>query len=460
MASAAQHVDDQEPLCVLNLDIKRAHFYAKARRPVFVELPAEDPRSSDPEACGELLFSLYGTRDAASNWEEEYSEYLVSHKFRKGVACPCHFYNEETNVRILVHGDDFLGVGTEAHLRDLTRILLEKYEAVHEIIGPGKHLPKTTKIIGRHISFVPGGVDIEVDKKYIESSIEAYGLEKGNSAASPAVKVSNESKEERSALMLRRVLGRSQDGVKAYEEAQKAEGAALSEELDFDDAKKFQSIAAKLNFVAPALPEALFATKECMRAMAKPTKADEEKLRRLLRFYKGRPRAIIRMRKGGDISKILTYVDADFAGCPTSRRSTCGGCIVWAGCMIKSWSKTISTLALSSGESELAAMSKGAAEAMGLESIFQDFGCKVGVELHSDATAAIGIASRQGLGRIRHVAVADLWIQQRLKAGCFSVHKVPGNDNVSDLMTKALDAPRIDMLLERMGIETCRDTGL
>ena len=73
MAMVAQAIDDLEPLCILNLDIKRAHFYAKARRPVFVELPAEDPRYGDPEVCGELLYSLYGTRDAAANWRNTLS---------------------------------------------------------------------------------------------------------------------------------------------------------------------------------------------------------------------------------------------------------------------------------------------------------------------------------------------------------------------------------------------------
>ena len=125
--------------------------------------------------------------------------------------------------------------------------------------------------------------------------------------------------------------------------------------------------------------------------------------------------------------------------------------------MIKAWSKTITTLALSSGESELSAMAKGAAEGMGLQSILGDFGLDVKVEIHSDATAAIGIAARQGLGRIRHVAVADLWIQQRLKAGAFSVAKVAGLANMSDLMTKALEAPRIDLLLRMMGVNAKED---
>ena len=120
--------------------------------------------------------------------------------------------------------------------------------------------------------------------------------------------------------------------------------------------------------------------------------------------------------------------------------------------MLKAWSKTITTLALSSGESELAAMTKGAAEGLGIESVLMDFGIKIRFEIHSDATAAIGIASRQGLGKIRHIAVADLWVQQKLKECAFKVAKVPGKMNISDLMTKTLDAPRINELLNLMGI--------
>jgi len=226
-------------------------------------------------------------------------------------------------------------------------------------------------------------------------------------------------------------------------------------ELNGEAGTLYKSVAAKLNFVSPDRPEILFATKECMRAMAAPTEADEAKLKRLLRYLKGRPREAIRMKRGRNsmLDRILVYVDADFAGCQKTRRSTCGGCVLWDGSMVKSWSKTITTLALSSGESELAALAKGAAEGLGIQSIFRDFGIEMKIELHSDATAAIGIASRQGLGRIRHVAVADLWVQQRLKAGDFTVHKVNGLDNISDLMTKALDGVRIDMLLKSMDVE-------
>ena len=337
-------------------------------------------------------------------------------------------------------------------MRKLQKQIMEKYEARYEVVGPGKHLASETVIIGRHIRFTKEGIEIEVDEKYVRSSLEAYGMENCKAISTPAVKAKVESKEERSQLMLRRVLGRgTDDGGGAMSNVLKPDDKPV-DELPEVEAKRYQSIAAKLNFVSPDRPETLYATKECMRSMAKPTAEDEDRLKRLLRFYRGKMREAILMRKGGDMRVVKVFVDADFAGCPKTRRSTCGGSIMWGNGMLKAWSKTISTLALSSGESELAAMTKGAAEGLGLQSILMDFGIEVSIEVHSDATAAIGIASRQGLGRIRHVAVADLWVQQKLKDGSFTAHKVLGTENIADLMTKALDAVKIAVFLEKLGI--------
>ena len=115
---------------------------------------------------------------------------------------------------------------------------------------------------------------------------------------------------------------------------------------------------------------------------------------------------------------------------------------------IKSWSKTLETIALSSGESELGAVVKGMAEALGLKSILEDFGIIASIRLKSDATAAIGMVRRQGLGRVRHLATADLWIQQLIRRRKLHVFKCPGADNPSDLMTKGLSRDRIQHLLQ------------
>ena len=93
-----------------------AHFHAPACRDLFVELPPEDALVARGDVVGHLVMSMYGTRDAAHNWEAAYSEYLAQLGFRRGQASSRHYYHPTSKVRILVHGDDFVAVGYEDRL--------------------------------------------------------------------------------------------------------------------------------------------------------------------------------------------------------------------------------------------------------------------------------------------------------------------------------------------------------
>ena len=103
---------------------------------------------------------------------------------------------------------------------------------------------------------------------------------------------------------------------------------------------------------------------------------------------------------------------------------------------MKHWSSTQSTVALSSAEAELTGISKGAAQGLGLQSIAKDLGITLALGIKSDATAAIGISRRRGLGKVRHLATADLWMQDRIRKKDFTLEKVPGADNPGDMLTK------------------------
>ena len=126
------------------------------------------------------------------------------------------------------------------------------------------------------------------------------------------------------------------------------------------------------------------------------------------------------------------------------------------GCFLKGWSKTMEILALSSGESELGALVKVCTEGLGVQSVLRDFGIDVAIQVRSDATAAIGMARRLGLGRVRHLATADLWIQQRVKAGDFSLVKQLGTSNCADLMTKVKSRDEILKFLPMMGFTSIK----
>eukprot|EP00969_Alexandrium_andersonii_P119798 5296583-Alexandrium_andersonii.AAC.1 len=79
------------------IDIKRAFFHAVARREVYVELPPEDAEAG---MRGRLLKSMYGTRDAAQNWETCYRNLHLGVGFQAGKASTCVFYHPTRNVRV------------------------------------------------------------------------------------------------------------------------------------------------------------------------------------------------------------------------------------------------------------------------------------------------------------------------------------------------------------------------
>ena len=83
--------------------------------------------------------------------------------------------------------------------------------------------------------------------------------------------------------------------------------------------------------------------------------------------------------------------------------------------VIKAWSSTQATIALSSGEAELFAMVKGAAHTLGIMSMLCDMSMVMQGRIGCDSSAAIGIASRLGLGKLRHLKVQYLWIQERIR---------------------------------------------
>ena len=67
--------------------------------------------------------------------------------------------------------------------------------------------------------------------------------------------------------------------------------------------------------------------------------------------------------------------------------------------------------------------------------------------------AAIGIAQRKSLGRLRHLDTQALWIQDADRSRRVRVEKVPGSENVSDMGTKHLIGQTVDRLLQAIGVE-------
>ncbi len=56
--------------------------------------------------------------------------------------------------------------------------------------------------------------------------------------------------------------------------------------------------------------------------------------------------------------------------------------------------------------------------------------------LHTDSSAAKSYASRRGIGKIRHTAVKQLWLQDLVCRCQIVLMKISGTENPADAMTK------------------------
>jgi hypothetical protein len=398
-------------------DVRRAYFYAKARRQVFVELPDED---SQPGMCGELGKSMYGTRDAANNWEQEYCEFLKSVGFARGASVPCSFHNAKRDMCLVVHGDDFTILGYDSDLDWLKVEMKKKFEIKTTRIGPARGDDKSLKLLNRIVEWTPQGIAIEGDQRHAELVVKDLELELTSKSVSTP-----------------------------YDGTDKAED---EEELSPAEATQYRSNVARGNFMSQDRSDIQYTVKELSRGMSSPKKCDLTRLKRLARYLikAQRVKLIFRYLTAEEAKEITVHSDTDFAGCRKTRKSTSGGVLMISSHLIKSWSSTQTVIALSSGEAEYYGMVKAAAQGIGTKAMLLDLGVTIEepIEVKSDASAAIGIAQRRGMGKVRHIETNQLWLQERVATGSIKITKIGTHDNLADQLTKPVTEEKMRQRLE------------
>ena len=129
------------------VDVKKAH---REVRREWVELPDEFKKIG---RYAKLKRWLYGMRKAASGWEDDYARRLVEDGFRRGRAASTIFYHPKTQVRVVVHGDDFTFAGTESELKRIQAKMHEWYDVkVRGVLGSGKRDVHEIEILGRNLT--------------------------------------------------------------------------------------------------------------------------------------------------------------------------------------------------------------------------------------------------------------------------------------------------------------------
>ena len=421
VGSMARNSSKEEKAVMVN-DVARAFFEAPISREVAVELPVEDGGRPGSEMVGLLQKSLYGTRDAAANFQREVKKLMWEQGFVVGAYNVSTFYHRQRGLRVMVHGDDFISTRCRESLSWMKCRLEERFEVKTTLIGHRKGEALEGRVLNTIIRACTAGWEYEGDQRHAELVVGVMDLKSANTVTTPGEDAKKEKEEEESRL------------------------------LEENKATMFRQLAARANYMAMDSADIQFAVEEIFRSVANPTIGSWRQLKRLARYLKKRFWAVATF-DFQERSRIVDgYSDSDWDGCRRTARSTSGGALMIGNHLIKSWSSTQMNITLSSAEAELVVSVKVCGGTIGLVQLAADWRLDMKWKTHVDSSAAIGLAHRRGNGKLRHVKVGSLWIQELVEEEEILICKVPGAENIADILTKHVGASLLHKHAANMGI--------
>ena len=321
---------------------------------------------------------------AAKAWQNHLAETLQQLGMQRLVSEPNVFKTATGDAFILCYVDDLMFLGEPTTISNLFTSIQK-----HLLLRPTGDLTigNTVSFLGRNIANKGDYYEISLGDTYTSELLKETNMILCNAATAPGTVV-----------------------LKTPAETE--------QQLTPEEHAAYRRIVGKQQWMTYTRPDISFATKELARSLTEPTTADQQKLKHLLRYIKGTQhyKYYIRptIRATPDLTPdISVFVDSDWAGCPTTRKSTTGFVIKFLGSTIHYGSRTQATIALSSAE--LYAINTGATEALHIRNFLQEALASkiINIRIHTDSSSGKSMATRIGSSKkAKHIELKHLFIQQ------------------------------------------------
>lgn len=151
-------------------------------------------------------------------------------------------------------------------------------------------------------------------------------------------------------------------------------------------------------------------------------------------------------------NRLVAYADAGYAE-QDDYHSQSAGIVFNNGMLVDSWSKTEKTVALSTMEAELMALSRTVQAVQYLRTSLQQLGIKQDAPslIYEDNQSVIAYIKNRNISqRNRHIGVRYVFIQQAIDRGEIELLWCPTEQMVADLGTKNLSAAVHHRLLRKV----------
>jgi len=155
----------------------------------------------------------------------------------------------------------------------------------------------------------------------------------------------------------------------------------------------------------------------------------------------------------GESPNPVVFVDADYAGDLTSRKSTSGFVLQWYGASVHWSSKLQSSVAVSTAEAEYIAIASAVKEALWLKNLLSDFDVQAPVLILNDNQAALSIANNpMCTKRAKHIDTQWFFVRDRVVKDEIVVKYCASELMIADILTKPLPVVKHEAFTQQLGV--------
>ncbi|GKB06943.1 ribonuclease H-like domain-containing protein, partial [Tanacetum coccineum] len=206
------------------------------------------------------------------------------------------------------------------------------------------------------------------------------------------------------------------------------------------DPTLYRSLVGGLQYLTFIRPDLSYAVQQICLYMHDPREPHLPALKRILRYVQGTLDLGLHLYASFTTS-LVGYTDADWAGCPSTRRSTSGYC-VFLGDNLLSWSaKRQHTLSRSSVEAEYRGVVNVVAETAWLRNLLRELHSSLltATLVYCDNVSAVYMSVNPVQHqRTKHIEIDIHFVRDMVTAGQVRVLHVPSRFQYADIFTKGL----------------------
>ena len=400
---------------VVQFDVKTAFLNGLLDEEVYMMQP-EGYDDGSGRVC-RLQRALYGLKQSSRVWNARFSEFLSTNGFVAAAEDGCVFIRKDgsDSIVICLYVDDGLVCGTR---KQALAVFVQQLKAEFEVT-----VNDPNQYVGMEIARDRDAKTITVNQRgYISRVLERFGLTDAGTLVTPldpAVKLSVDDSKEVIKCPYREAIG-------------------------------------CLNYISLiSRPDITYAVNALARYSEKPRAVHWNSAKRIMRYLKATIDFSITYGGKSANNELIGYCDSDWAGEVDQRRSTSGNVFLLNNGPVAWGSRLQKTSALSVAEAEYMSLTEALCECLWLRPLLASLGIEQTgpTPIYVDNRAAIALSRNPEFHkRTKHVGAKYHRVRQEQLNGIVTVNYVPTDDNVSDMMTKAVTSKTLERNLRLANI--------